>query len=116
MPHSVRDLETNDIHVQATHRLTEALLASEKRMRRRIELLSEVVFETGADGTLTFLNPAWTKTLGYGVEESLGTELRGFVEESDWGACGRWPSGGCGTGMAGGCGWRFRRWSWRRGA
>lgn len=85
MPHSVRDLETNDIHVQATHRLTEALLASEKRMRRRIELLSEVVFETGADGTLTFLNPAWTKTLGYGVEESLGTELRGFVEESDWG-------------------------------
>ena len=85
MPNSAVDLETNDIHVQATHRLTEALLASEKRMRRRIELLTEVVFETCADGTITFLNRAWTKTLGYAVEESLGKQLSGFVAESDWG-------------------------------
>ena len=85
MPHSAVDLETNDIHVQVTHRLTEALLASENRMRRRIELLSEVVFETCADGTITFLNRAWTKTLGYEVAASVGVPFRSFVAEEDWG-------------------------------
>jgi len=85
MPNSAVDLVTNDIHVQATHRLTEVLLASENRMRRRIELLTEVVFETCAGGTITFLNRAWTKTLGYEVATCVGVPLRAFVAEADWG-------------------------------
>ena len=40
---------TRDLHVEATYRLTEALVASENRMRRRVELLSDVVFETDAN-------------------------------------------------------------------
>jgi len=48
-----------DLHVQATYRLTEALVLSEQRMRQRIDLLSEVVFETDAQGRLLFLNKAW---------------------------------------------------------
>ena len=55
----------NDLHVQATYLLTEALVASEKKMRRRVELLSEAVFETDADGRLIFFNKAWTDSLGY---------------------------------------------------
>ena len=39
-------VNATDLHVEATYRLTEALVESENRMRRRIELLSEVVFET----------------------------------------------------------------------
>ncbi len=73
----------NDIHIQATYRLTEALVASEKRMRRRIELLSEVVFETCPDGKLTFLNRAWSHILGHELASSLNVALRDFVVEED---------------------------------
>ena len=44
-------IPATDLHVEATYRLTEALVASENRMRRRVDLLSEVVFETGRSGT-----------------------------------------------------------------
>ena len=72
-----------DLHVQATYRLTEALVASENRMRRRIELLSEIVFETDAQGVLVFLNKAWTKTLGHATEASLGQPLSRFILGED---------------------------------
>lgn len=72
-----------DLHVQATYRLTEALVASETRMRRRLELLNEIVFETGAGGELVFLNPAWTRTTGFDIEASLGQPLRSFVVAED---------------------------------
>ena len=76
-------LLTNDIHVQATYLLTEALVASEKKMRRRIELLSEVVFELDSAGRLSFLNPTWELTLGHSPHSSLGVPLREFVVEED---------------------------------
>ena len=74
-----------DLHVEATYRLTEALVESENRMRRRVELLSEVVFETDARGAFVFLNDAWTKRLGYSKPDSLGQTLCSFVlgEEKD---------------------------------
>lgn len=72
-----------DLHVQATYRLTEALVASETRMRRRLELLNEIVVETGAGGELVFLNPAWTRTTGIPIEASLGQLLRSFVVPED---------------------------------
>jgi len=75
-------LET-DIHVQASYRLTEAYVASEKRMRRRIELLSEVVFEIDGNGILQFLNPAWHDTLGYDPESSVGSAFEGYVIPED---------------------------------
>lgn len=80
---AVESALTHDIHVQATYRLTEALVSSEKRMRRRIELLSEVVFEADCGGRLSFLNRAWKDTLGYDPETSLGTPLRSYVAEED---------------------------------
>mgnify|MGYP001014325031 CR=1 FL=1 len=72
-----------DLHVEATYRLTEALVASEKRMRRRIELLNEVVFETDSKGGLVFLNEAWRRVLGRVPEECLGHSLSEFVVADD---------------------------------
>ncbi|MFZ2277298.1 MAG: ATP-binding protein [Prosthecobacter sp.] len=72
-----------DIHVEATYRLTEALIESEQRMRRRVECLSEIVFETDGDGRLVFMNKAWTDTLGYSVAASTGTLLRDYVVVDD---------------------------------
>ena len=72
-----------DIHVQATYLLTEALVASEKKMRRRIELLSEVVFELDREGRLSFLNRTWESMTGHETGASLGMPLREFVVEED---------------------------------
>jgi len=74
---------TTDLHVQATYRLTEALVASENRMRRRIDLLSEVVFETDAEGRFIFLNQAWTRCLGQPVEDAIGLPAAHFVLPED---------------------------------
>lgn len=72
-----------DLHVEATYRLTEALVLSEQRMRRRIDLLSEVVFETDHQGHLIFLNKAWHKTLGLVASSSLGKPLSEFLVPED---------------------------------
>jgi PAS domain S-box-containing protein len=77
------DLVAKDLHVQATYLLTEALVASEQRMRRRIELLAEVVFETDSNGRLVYLNRAWGDALGYEPDASIGKRLRDFVAEED---------------------------------
>ncbi len=82
-PHRRRPLpddaiNTTDLHVEATHRLTEALVDSEHRMRRRVELLSEVVFEVDEAGCLVFLNEAWRTLTGLDLRACLGSELVNF--------------------------------------
>ncbi len=67
-----------DLHVEATYRLTEALVESENRMRRRIELLLDVVFETDAQGRLVYLNNAWRTLLGGEPALALGQSLIEF--------------------------------------
>ena len=58
------DSERLDLQVQATNRLIEALAASEQTMRRRIELISDVVFELDRDERVVFANRAWTAVVG----------------------------------------------------
>ena len=88
-----------DLHVQATYRLTEALVAAENRASRRVAMLSEIVFETDASGVLVFLNDAWARALGYPVEQCLGKPLSGFVEGEDREELGRvMAAGPVGTG------------------
>lgn len=82
-PREVQSTLATDLHVEATYRLTEALIASENRMRRRIEILSEAVFETDGAGALVFLNRAWSGLTGISVEESIGRLLVDFVAEED---------------------------------
>lgn len=93
-------LLVTDLHVQATYRLTEALVESENRMRRRIEMLSEIVFETDPDGALVFLNNAWLKALGHPVDRCLGNLLSRFVRAEDRATCERVLKGGGDAGTA----------------
>ncbi len=68
-----------DLHVEATQRLIEALVESENRMRRRVELLSEAVFEVDAEGRLVFLNEAWSALTGESPAGCLGRAVLDFV-------------------------------------
>ncbi|MEM6450391.1 MAG: ATP-binding protein [Cyanobacteria bacterium P01_D01_bin.105] len=73
----------NELNTQIQYRLIEKLTASERRYRERIENLREIVFECDREGQLTFLNQAWTETLGYPVEESTGQPLATFIDQRD---------------------------------
>lgn len=72
-----------DLHVEASNRLIEALVDAEKRMRRRIELLSDAVFETDPDGRLVFLSSAWSQFTGHTVEASHGRALVDLAAPDD---------------------------------
>jgi PAS domain S-box-containing protein len=72
-----------DLHVEAADRLSEALVESENRMRRRFDLLSEVVFETDRTGSLIYLNQAWFLALGHATADSIGRPLVDFIMEED---------------------------------
>ncbi len=76
-------LLVTDLHVEATYRLTEALVEAEHRMRRRIELLTEVVFETDVDGRFVFVNGAWARVMAQPTAEALGRHLVAFVAPAD---------------------------------
>ncbi|MFM7684475.1 MAG: PAS domain S-box protein [Actinomycetota bacterium] len=72
-----------DLHVEATNRLIEALVDAEKRMRRRIELLGDAVFETDGAGVVVFLSSAWSQITGRSVEDTMGTSLVDAVVDVD---------------------------------
>lgn len=80
-------LLATDLHVEATYRLTEALVEAENRMRRRVELLTEVVFEVSAGGHLFFLNQSWRTILGLDPEACLGRLLCDFTVIEDREQC-----------------------------
>lgn len=70
-----------DIQVSATNRLVEALQLSEHKMRARINLLVEVVFELNDQYTIVFCNDAWERTLGY--PHVLHNCLLDYVHDQD---------------------------------
>jgi PAS domain S-box-containing protein len=69
-----------DLQVRATQRLSEALLEAEHRSWRRVELLSEVIFETTADGGLVYVNGAWRGIFGEEPRDCLGLDIRDYLE------------------------------------
>jgi two-component system sensor histidine kinase/response regulator len=69
-----------DLQVRATQRLSEALLEAEHRSWRRVELLSEVIFETAADGGLVYVNGAWRCIFGEEPADCLGLDIRDYLE------------------------------------
>ena len=72
----VTDSLLNDLQVSATNRLLEALVESENRMRQRVDLLAEVVFELDSQGNIVFLNRACESMMGVPVEALMGKNLR----------------------------------------
>ena len=73
----------NDLHVAATSKLVEALVQSENKMRLRLDLLSEVVFEISPSGEITFLNRAWVAVGGHKVESLRGKPFISLFLEED---------------------------------
>ena len=67
-----------DLHVEATSRLMEALIESENRMRRRVEMLADAVLETDAGGLIVFLNSAWQGITGVEPSACKGRPVREY--------------------------------------
>jgi diguanylate cyclase (GGDEF)-like protein/PAS domain S-box-containing protein len=53
------------------------------RYRWMVESVQEVIFEADPTGAWTYLNPAWTRILGYDVDECLGQPFLDFVHPDD---------------------------------
>ncbi len=71
-----------DLQISATNKLMEALVASEKSMRERVELLNEILFELDSEGRFLFVNSAWHKITGL-TESPLGKPLSDFFYYED---------------------------------
>lgn len=51
------------------------------RLKRVIENIQEIIFETDLEGNWTYLNPAWTEFTGRSVEDSLGKNFNEFFSD-----------------------------------
>lgn len=61
-----------------------ALRDSEQKYREVVENMRDVVFRTDAEGRWIYLNPAWTRITGFGIEEVLGTAFTEWIHPDDW--------------------------------
>lgn len=48
-----------------------------------LDRLNEIVLRTDTSGRIVFVNSAWTRTLEYSLDETLGRSLSDFVHEQD---------------------------------
>ena len=64
-------------------RLNHVMAESEARYRVVVDNLTEIVFKTDAEGTLSFLNPGWSDISGYLAESCLGRPLTAFLHPDD---------------------------------
>ena len=69
------DITERKIHEQV-------LAENERQYRNLVNNLREVVFESDAQGNITFLNQSWEQLTGYTVAESLGKQGRLFLAPS----------------------------------
>ncbi len=63
-----------------------AAKAHEENLARYSSLVAtmqQVVFQVDGEGRFTFLNPAWTRIMGYSVEETLGQPHFSYVHPDD---------------------------------
>jgi len=60
-----------------------ALVQSEERYRSVVDTIKEALFQIDAQGSWTFLNPAWTEITGFPVDQSLGTPFIDYVHPDD---------------------------------
>lgn len=60
-----------------------AMRESEHRYERIINSLSQIVFETDERGRFTYINDAWTATMGFSVQETLGTSINEYLLDCD---------------------------------
>jgi PAS domain S-box-containing protein len=71
-------------------REAEELIRESKRMYQRVvEGVRDIIFQTDEEGHFVFLNRAWTESIGFGVEETLGESVLQYVHEEDRAAAAR---------------------------
>ena len=56
---------------------------SEKKYRSVVEQVREVIFQTDAEGSISFINPFWTEITGYLYEETIGKNLLDYVHPEE---------------------------------
>ncbi len=61
--------------INEREKLNGALRKAERENRAVIDSVSDIIFETGVDGELLFLNETWKKVTGFPVNRSLGRNL-----------------------------------------
>ena len=64
-------------------RAEEALRESEQRFRNHVETTQHLIWESDAEGRITYLNPAWEQVTGYSLSEVLGKSYFDFVAEEE---------------------------------
>ena len=62
----------------------DAIRQSEARYSSLVAALQQVVFQIDEKGCFTFLNDAWTKIMGYSIEETLGQPHFTYLHPDDW--------------------------------
>jgi len=80
---SEKKARRDELNTQIQHRLIEELTSSKKRYQTLIDNLTEIVFECDEKGIITFLNPAWFKSVGYPVDDSLNHSIGDYMHVSD---------------------------------
>ena len=70
-------------NISERKRSEETLRQAEERYRSVVENISEVVFQTDAEGRWSFLNRAWNDVTGFGVADSLGQHFWDYVHPDD---------------------------------
>jgi PAS domain S-box-containing protein len=68
---------------RAIERSQRTLREERARFKGIVEDLHEVVFRADGEGRWTYLNPAWSRHLGYEVENSLGEPLFSFAHPEE---------------------------------
>jgi len=64
-------------------RMEEELRASEERFRALSENAPDVIFTMNLDGVITYVNPSWTRLLGYEADAVQGRFFIDFGKEQD---------------------------------
>ena len=76
-----RELIERSLSVRSTHE--RALADSDAQHRAVLDGQSEMVALSEADGTLTYVNPAYARHLGFTPPQMLGTDLYRYVNPAD---------------------------------
>lgn len=69
--------------ITARKQAERALRESEERFRGYVETSQDLIWESDAEGIITYLNPAWEKVTGYRASELLGKSYFDLLAEEE---------------------------------
>ncbi len=69
--------------VEERARLNKAIRRAEKQNRAIINSVTDIIFESGTDGKILFLNAAWHKITGFDPKQSVGHDLFSMLHPDD---------------------------------